>query len=418
MAKINLDISSLLRDWQKEFFEGAKKYNVLVLHRRAWKTVVAILFLIYKALKSKGDYWYVAPFRNQAETIAWDYLKKFWEQIPSTKTNNSKLILTFPNGSKITVFGADNPDALRGLDLKGVVLDEYAQMNRIFYEEIIFPMINAHKDWWATWIGTPKGKNIFYDLYQKAVDSDKYYTMYLNVYETGLLDEAQIEDAKQEQSQDAFAQEYMLDWDVSIKGSFYWKQLLKAFEDNRVLPNLYDPTLPVYTAWDLWVNDKTVILFFQYYQNRIRIIDEVEGSNEWLPYYHQILRSRPYAYKMHFVPHDVAVKEFSTWMTRYETFQKMFWWDKVQKLTRQNVQDWINMVRTILDRTVWDSSLEEYMNILWEYRPKFNEKTGEFGKPIHCDHSDAMRYLATAYNYFVDVHENYETFSVDYSNLL
>tara|TARA_R110002051_G_scaffold91273_2_gene160534 strand:- start:1367 stop:1699 length:333 start_codon:yes stop_codon:yes gene_type:complete len=103
-----------------------------------------------------------------------------------------------PNGSVITLFGSDNKEALRGLDLKGVVLDEYADMPHGLYSEILFPMLNAHKDSFTLWIGTPKGYNIFYDIYMKALEDERYYTMLKTVYDTGLLDEEQIEDAKKE----------------------------------------------------------------------------------------------------------------------------------------------------------------------------------------------------------------------------
>lgn len=415
---INLDLTNLLRPWQKQFFENAKSYNVLVLHRRAWKTVVAILFLIYKALQTKGSYWYITPFRSQAKSVAWEMLNKFVSQIPWTEKNISELYISLPNWSRITLFWADNQDALRWLDLRWVVLDEYAQMSKNLYSEIIFPMINAHTDWWTTWIGTPKWKNAFYDLYHKAITSDKYYTMYLNVYETWILPEEKIQEAKNEQDEESFRQEYLLDWDVAIKWSYYWKQIQELRDKGRIISHLYDNALWVYTAWDLWVNDSMVVLFFQYYNWQIRIIDEYDAQWEGFPHFFDVLSNRKYNYIMHFLPHDIAVKELWTGLTRLETFQKMFWYDKTQVLKRQSVEDWINMVRQILPKCWFDASLEKYLNIICEYRPKYDEKTEEFGKPIHCDYSDAIRYLATAYNLFVETYEDYETFSINYDNLI
>lgn len=418
MATINLNIKDLLRDWQLSFFNNYKKYNVLVLHRRAWKTVLAVLFIIYRALAEKGTYWYLAPYRSQSKQIAWDILLKFINQIPWCKINISELQATLPNWSKITLFGADNQDALRWLDLKGVVFDEYAQMSPSIYPEIIFPMINAHDDWWAVWIWTPKGKNSFHSLYEKALQSDKYYTMYLTVEDTHLLSAEQISDAKEEMDESSFQQEMMLNWDVSIKGSFYWKELTKMREEWRIKNFLYDPALPVYTAWDLWISDKMIVLFFQYYDGSVRIIDEYENSWYWFPHYFDVLTQKGYNYQTHYVPHDISVKELSTGMTRLETFRKMFWWENVEVLKRQSVEDGINMVRQILPKTYFDAGLEAYINIISEYRPKFDEKTWVSWKPIHCDHSDALRYLAIAYSLFVQTEVEGFTFSTDYSEFI
>jgi len=417
--EITLDLKNSLRDWQREFFENYKKYNVLVIHRRWWKTVLAILFLIYRALSEEWTYWYVAPFRSQAKSIAWDILIKFITQIPWCEKNISELLVKFPNWSKISLFWADNQDALRWLDLKWVVLDEYAQMSPNIYNEILFPMLNAHENSFTIWIWTPKGKNQFYELYMKAKwDYYRYYTMYMDIYKTRILSQKQINEAKRTQDEDSFKQEYLLDWDVAIKWSYYWKEINRLREDWRIINNLYDDRFQVYTSWDLWLDDNTVILFFQFIEWSIRIIDEFHERWEWIPFYKTILEAKPYRYAMHFLPHDVMVKEFSTWLTRLETFHRLFWYDKVQVLKRHSVEDWINMVREILPVCIFDYSLEEYLNILWEYRPKYNEKTWEYGKPIHCDFSDAMRYLCQSYHYHMQDYLEFDTFEINYSNLI
>lgn len=417
--EITLNLEGMLRPWQKEFFENFKKYNVLVIHRRWWKTVVAILFLIYRALKEVGTYGYVAPFRTQAKSIAWDMLIKFTQQIPWVEKNISELFIKLPNWSKINLFWADNQDSLRGLDLKGVVLDEYAQMSPTMYSEILFPMLNAHENSFTVYIWTPKWKNAFYELYEKAKkDYYRYYTMYMDVYKTWLLSTKQINEAKRQQDEDSFKQEYLLDWEVAIKGSFYWKEINRLREEWRVQPWLFDERYSVYTAWDLWIDDATVILFFQYIEGKIRIIDVIEGRGEGLPYYKTILDSKPYKYDMHFLPHDVSVKEYSTWMTRLETFCRLLWYDTVQVLKRHSVEDWINMVREVLPNVLFDYSLNKYIDILSEYRPKYNEKTWEYWKPIHCDYSDAMRYLSQAYTYYVQDYVDYDVFTINYWDLI
>ena len=419
IEEITLDLTWQLRWWQKEFFQNYKKYNVLVIHRRWWKTVVAILFLLYRALQEEWTYGYVAPFRSQAKSIAWEILTKFANQIPWIEKNISELFIKLPNWSKISLFWADNQDALRWLDLKWVVLDEYAQMSPNVYSEILFPMLNAHENSFTVWIWTPKWKNSFYELYKKAKDDYyRYYTMYMDVYKTWLLSTKQLNEAKRTMDEDSFKQEYLLDWNVAIKWSYYWKEIDRLNNEWRIIYDLYDDKYPVYTAWDLWIDDNTVILFFQYIEWRIRIIEYFANNWEWLPFYKTILDSKEYVYAMHFLPHDVSVTEYSTWWSRGETFYRMFWADKIQVLKRHSVEDWINMVRELFPRMLFDKSTIEYLNKISEYRPKYNEKTWEYWKPIHCDYSDALRYAATAYVYYVQDYVDYDNFYVDYNNII
>lgn len=421
---MNLELDlAFLRPWQKEFFKNYKQRNVLVVHRRWWKTIVAITFLIYKALITKGNYWYIAPYRSQAKQIAWDILIKICSNIPWIELNISELKATLPNGSIITLFGADNQEALRGLDLRGVVLDEYKDISKNFYSTIIAPMIRAYKDWWVIWIWTPWGKNQFYDIYQKALDNtDKYYSACWNIYDTWLLSEKDIIEAQEEWTDEtwddsSFRQEYLLDWDVSAKFAYYWKDISKIFKEKRVIDNIYDRALPVYTAWDLWLNDYMCIVFFQYFEWTIRIIDFYKNRTFWFSHYKEILDDKPYRYRYHFLPHDIKAKELWTWLTRQETFEKLFWYDSSLVVSRVSVEDWINAVRELFNKFYFDSSLIDYINKLSDYQPKIDKEWNPW-KPEHSDIADTIRYLALAYQEFIEIDESYEAVVLDYDNLL
>jgi len=417
--KFNLDLS-FLRDWQKHFFENHKLRNVLVVHRRWGKTIVAITFLIFKALTIKGNYWYVAPYRSQAKQIAWEALNTISRAIPWMDFNISELKATFPNGSVISLFGADNQEALRWLDLRWVVLDEYKDISRTLYSEIIAPMINAYKDWWVTYIGTPWGKNQFFDIYEEAKSKpEDYYYSYLTIYDTNLLDEEQLKRAKNDGTDEhwddsAFRQEYLLDWDVATKYAYYWKQISEMYKEKRFVESLYDSKLPVYTAWDIWMNDYTCIVFFQYFEWMIRIIDYYE--NRWfsIQHYYDILREKNYQYKLHFLPHDIAVKEWGSGHTRLETFEDLFWYDKAFVLKRYWVEDWINAVRELFKTFIFDSSLIKYINKLSEYQPKLDKDKLPTNTPEHNDTADTIRYLATAYNQYIEEYEEYDTQVLEY----
>ena len=187
------------------------RFSVIVAHRRLGKTVCMINQLIKRALldtSETGRYGYVAPFRSQAKIIAWDYLKHFTSAIPFCKVNESELTIDFPSGSRIRVFGADNPDAMRGLYFDGVVLDEVADMKPEVWGEIIRPALSDRQGW-ACFIGTPKGINLFYDLYTLGQDSSSgWVSKIYRADETGVIPESELEDARRVMSENQYRQEF------------------------------------------------------------------------------------------------------------------------------------------------------------------------------------------------------------------
>jgi hypothetical protein len=205
-----------LRKWQVDFIKNDKKYSVLVIHRRAWKTTISITKLLYEALTNKWYYWYIAPTYKQSKAIAWDMLKWFTKNIPWIKTNEVELTVKLPNWSSIRLFGADSPDSLRWLNLRWVIFDEYSQQPANIYSEIIFPMLNAN-NWFVVWIWTPKWKNNFYYLYERWLKDDKFYISLLWVKDTWLLNEEQLRVARIEMTNEEYEQEYECSFVASIK---------------------------------------------------------------------------------------------------------------------------------------------------------------------------------------------------------
>lgn len=398
--KINL---TLLRDWQKDYIKNKKRFNVLVVHRRAWKTVWAVIDELICAIKDKPwDYGYIAPTYRQAKKIAWRLIQKFWDQIWDFKYNSSELIVTYtPNWSTISLFGAENPDSLRWLDLKWVIFDEYAQQPSNIYSEIVFPMINAN-GWWVTWIWTPKGKNAFYQLYQRAIKDDRFYTTLLRYTDTKLLTDEQIQDARKEMTEEEFEQEYSCSWEAYMRGSVYGKELSLAHSEWRVKEWLYDPELEVYTFWDLWVSDAMSIWFVQISGWQIRIIDRYSNTGYWLEHYAEVIKNKPYSYKNHYFPHDIRQREISTWLTRMETAIKLLW-DICKIVPMSSIESGIDAWR-LLFKNVWiESKLEEFINNLSLYQYEWDDKLWQFKKqPIHdftSHDADWFRYMAIIFNH-------------------
>lgn len=213
MAQV-VDLGFRPREWQLKALRSFKRFNVLVVHRRAGKTNLAIPLLMDRALKcqlERPSFAYVAPQLNQAKTIAWELLKTYCRKIPGVEINEAELWVELPNRARIRIFGADNPDRLRGLYFDGIVLDEVAQMKPEVWGEIIRPAL-ADRKGWALFIGTPKGVNLFSDLYYKAVGDPEWYAGRWTVYETQALDKEEIEAQKRGMTESQFAQEFMVDF--------------------------------------------------------------------------------------------------------------------------------------------------------------------------------------------------------------
>lgn len=200
------------------------RFCVLVTHRQLGKTVCAVNHLLKQALQNTlphPRYFYLAPFLKQAKMIAWDYLKRFSAPLPGVTANEAELCLRLPNGARIWVCGADNPDALRGTYADGVVLDEYAQIKPDVFTEIIRPMLLS-REGWAVFMGTPKGQNAFFELFnraQKAAQSEPgvWWVGVFRADESGVISSGELERLRKETPDNIFRQEYLCDFTASAE---------------------------------------------------------------------------------------------------------------------------------------------------------------------------------------------------------
>lgn len=220
MTTQRVDIGFKPRDWQRACFRGLsrKRFGVLVVHRRGGKTVMAVMRLIDAALKcqrEQGRYAYIAPLFKQAKDVAWSYLKGYALKVPGSRVNESECWVELPNHagsvSRIRIYGADNPDSLRGIYLDGAVMDEVADMKPDVWDQVVLPTLTDRQGW-ALFIGTPKGVNRFSDLYDQAQRDDDWFAALYTVLETGALPESEIELARKSMPENAFRQEYLCDF--------------------------------------------------------------------------------------------------------------------------------------------------------------------------------------------------------------
>lgn len=195
----------------------AHRFAVLVAHRRMGKTVCVINHLVKQAVtcpRRNGQYAYIAPQRNQAKDIAWAYLKRFTNPIPGRTVNETELAVTLSNGSRIRIYGADNPDALRGIYLDGVCMDEVAQMKPEVWGEIVRPAL-ADRRGWAVFIGTPKGMNLFHELYKDALTTPGWYAGMWRADQTNVIAPDELAAVREELSAAQYRQEFLCDFSAS-----------------------------------------------------------------------------------------------------------------------------------------------------------------------------------------------------------
>lgn len=403
MAVKTITIPYCPRDAFDGFHGRKERWACLVAHRRAGKTVACINDLIKRAIvdgKENARYAYIAPFYAQAKSIAWDYLLRYSEPIRQ-QANASELWVELINGARIRLFGADNPDALRGLYLDGVILDEYADMRPRVWGEIIRPLL-ADRQGWAVFIGTPKGHNGFYDIWRTAQNADSWYAASIRASTSGLLPKGELEDAARGMTEDQYQQEFECSFEAAILGAYYGKELRELEEQGRVTSVPWDRTQPVYTAWDLGYHDDTAIWFYQVTHSEIHCIDYYSGSGLSIPDYVQAIKDKPYRYGRHWLPHDARAKTLASGgRSIIEQLGDGLGLKNMAIVPSLSVQDGIQAARVMLPRVWFDKATSEGVELLKQYQREWDEDKKTFrDKPrhdftSHC--ADAFRMLALSW---------------------
>ena len=351
--------------------------------------------------KSDARYAYIAPFYRQAKDVAWTYLKKATRDTQS-KTRESELSVELFNGSKISLYGADNPDALRGIYLDGVVLDEFGDCRPSLWAEVIFPTLTDRQGW-ATFIGTPKGKNHFFDIRELARSRDDWFYLEVKASESRILLESELEIAKTIMDENQYAQEYECSFEAAVRGTYYASIIKDMEAEGRIATVEVDPDLEVNVAMDIGFSDSTAIWFWQETPSGIHVVDYLEGHGERLDYYLAELEAKPYKYDTLYLPHDARAKTLQTGRStveqclRWSEDRELGWtWDILPRL---DLQDGINAVRLVLRTSHIDATRCKFgIEALRAYARRYDEVKEAFSdKPDHnwaSNGADAFRYLS------------------------
>jgi len=396
MTTVNLNFKA--RPVFLPYLKRSERWACVVAHRRAGKTVACIMDLIAKAVQHQGReprFAYIAPTYSQAKDVAWSYLKRYTASIPGMEVSESELWVRFPhNDARIRLYGADNYDRMRGVYLDGAIIDEAGDIDPRAIGEVIRPALSDRKGW-ATFIGTPKGRNEFHRIYQVSDAEPGWYSARLKSSETRLIDASELDDARAQMTPEAFAQEYECSFDAAVKGAYYGRDVEEAERAGRITGVPYDKAADVFASWDLGIGDSMAIWIFQIVGREWHFIRHYENSGFGLDHYVEWIKGLDHPVHMNFLPHDAEARELQSGKSRIEYLEGRTL--KCMIVPRHEVDDGINAVRTLFPRIWFDKThCARGIDCLRMYRSEFDEKNQVLkSRPLHnwASHSaDAFRY--------------------------
>lgn len=379
------------------FHNRSQRWACLVCHRRAGKTVATVNDLITKALysqKERSRYAYIAPFYSQAKQIAWDYLKFYAKEV-AVKSSESALSVELFNGSRITLYGADNPDAFRGLYFDGVAIDEYGNCRPNLWSEILRPAL-ADRQGWALFIGTPNGPNHFYDVWEEAGAKASWYRFMLKASESGIIPQAELEEMKSSMPIDEWESEMECSWFAAVKGSYYGTEMKKAKVGD--FPSV--PGVPSHYVFDLGYTDTTAVWRWQEFPDHTLTTLAAEWSARSIEFYINWLHAqREAGFTMGniWLPHDARAKSLQTGRSIVEQFLTNG--VRPRLVPALSIQDGISAARMMFKHDVFDEGgCYEGLKALKSYKREFDEDKKVFrDKPLHdwsSNFADSYRYKA------------------------
>jgi hypothetical protein len=339
-----------------------------------------------------SQFAYIAPTYKQARLIAWDIAKRICRDIPGVATNEQNLTITYPNGSKLMLLGSENVDSLRGLALWGGAQDEASQQPSNLFSEVISKCLADHLGYWI-WLGTPKGKNEFYRVYQAGLKAEDW-TVINRTIDDSLRDETgeTIDNLRQAladdrrlvdqglMTEDEFKQEWFNSFEASVKGAYYAAQLAEARKAGRIKHVPYDPVLKVHIVCDLGVGQAFSAGFYQKSGGELRMIDFWEGSDkDGIPEAIRVFKNKPYVYGTLFLPHDAAATSIDTGKTRVQTVRNLWPNVNVVVIPKLPVDDGIARGRVMFSH-LWidEDKCSLFLDYIAQYRQKWDENRGMF----------------------------------------
>jgi phage terminase large subunit len=368
------------------YLNRTERWACIVAHRRAGKTVACVMDLVKRAndcTNREPRFAYIAPTYGQAKDVAWTYLKEYTSAIPGVKVSESELSVQFPhNGARIRLYGAENYDRLRGLYLDGAVIDEAGDQDPRAFPEVIRPALSDRQGW-ATFIGTPKGRNEFYRIYERAKKTEGWFWGSLQASRTGLIAETELADARAMMTPEQYQQEYECSFQAAIIGAYYGRDMEDA--EKRILPLSHDRAADVFCSWDLGIGDSMALWFGQQVGKEIHWLEYYENNGFGLDHYVDYIKTRSFPVHIHLLPHDAEARELQTGQSRIDFLRNRNLDCRV--VPRHNVDEGINAVRMKFPQMWFNSEgegMEKGLDCLRMYRAEYDDKNMTLKtRPLH-----------------------------------
>ena len=393
--------------------------QVWLFHRRAGKTMAAVHLMALELLKRRTGRgalqmpkgFYIAAELKMAKNIAWpalQHIARQFEGCGEVVVNKQDYYVEFM-GCRIQLLGASDDMRLRGVYSDITILDEAQHL----HPDIMTAVMPTLTDYRGRLIicGTPMGMNQFKKWYDHAEQNKtgEWAAFTYRASETEVFSDADLEKTKQDLGVDAYEQEYECSWSAAVQGAFYGRAMQECIADGRVHnKDIYNPNLPVYTAWDLGYSDTNVIWFFQIVDNKLHFIDCYFNSGETLHHYAQNILSRGFVHKRAFVPHDIQTGQYELGTSRMELLQSLGLNPEVVNTGKgHKVYDGIDLVRRNFYRIHFGvKCIGLPVDSLSLYRARYNAQTEVYSEiPIHDKYShfaDAFRYAMIGADGLVD----------------
>ena len=393
------------------------KRAVCVWHRRAGKDKVCFNYLVKRAAREPGNYYYYFPKLNQGRKILWEGIDKTGlrtlDHVPKeliAGKSDTEMRLELTKGSIIRVIGTDHSEVV-GPNPRGCVFSEYSLQDPTAWN-LVRPIL-IENDGWAIFNMTPRGMNHGFDLWNIAQKNpEAWFSSLLTIDDTRREDglpvisreqyEAEIRDGMEE---DLARQEFYCSWTSPRSGTIFARIIEELDRDGRLTNVPWDPALAVHTAWDLGIDDAMAIWFIQRAGRETRLIDYEEGHGAGLEHYAKLLKEKPYTYGKHIGPHDIEVRELGTGRSRKEVAEGLG--IRFEVAPKLPLQDGIQAVRVLL-RSCWIDKTKCAKGILAlrSYHREWDEKLRIYGLTPEHDWSshacDGLRTYAVGGPRFVE----------------
>ena len=391
------------REAFKPLHASRKRWGCMVAHRRAGKTVAVVNRLIKKTLLVERSFpppqtAYVGPFLNQSKRVAWEYLKHFSAPV-TIGINVQEHTVELVNGGKVMLLGSDNLHALRGAYFDDLAIDEVGDHRPSAWTSILRPTLSDYNGS-ALFCGTPRGLNHFWEIYRRSQEDPEWDSWTLKASQTGILPPSELEQARQDMSEDEYLREYECSFEASHAGAYYSRELRLAREQGRIGDYPLDPQVPINFVADLGYTDACSWWAWQELPDQIRVIHYYESNGRSIQHYIDWLhgwREKGLTIGTVWLPHDAKAKSLQTGRTIVEQFLQAGIVPKI--VPNIDLQDGIEAVRVMMGAMRFNQpETGDGIACLLAYQRDYDEDRKVYSNsPRHdwASHgSDSMRYLA------------------------